>query len=403
MKYHIKKFEFISKSNTQKVLKAKRRADVYLTPLPPVHQHVWERISLDTLFEFAALPEAKKPSAAKRARLYFLRLAAVLKERLKSALLSCKGQDRFAFFAGSLCAAACVCLLSAATVVVGLFGRFMLPYREIVVPSVVGKYYTELEDLGGESIRFLIDYESSDTVPAGTVISQHPKASVMRKLSGKNKFCTVTVSVSSGKSFYKVEDLAGQDKRDALLHLRNAGVALNVVEQHSDTVQKGKVISTLPKSNERLYSGQTLTVYVSLGKQISAVRMPDLYALSEAQAARALETRGLKLGRISYATSSADAGKVIYQQYAAFSSVPAGTTVDITVSLGSLYEQKTVPNLYGLTVSEATARLEAVGLVLGQIYSVTSGAPKGTVISQTPIPNTAISATTISVDIYVSS
>ena len=402
MKYHIKQFKFVNKPKPNKVLKAHRPVHNAPVPFFVTSSTERERIYLDALFEIASLPEAELPSRKGIVRKYLTKISCALKRRL-ALRLSAKKQDRTAFFAGSLCAGLCVTVFSAILVVIGLFGRFMLPFREVTVPSVIGKYYTELEELGKNDFKFIVGYVSSDTVPAGTVISQQPQPSVTRKLFRKDKYYIVSVNVSSGKSFYVVEDLAGLSQRAALLKLKNNGIAVDLVEKYSDTVPKGSVISTLPEENERLYSGQSLTLYVSLGKEIPTVRVPDLYALSEAQATRALEMRGLKLGKILYTTSSVDAGKVISQQYAAFSNVPDGTTVDITVSIGSAYEQKVVPNLYGLTVDEAEKALGAVGLVIGNIYSVTSGAPKGTVISQAPVANTPITSTVISVDIYVSS
>ena len=54
-------------------------------------------------------------------------------------------------------------------------------------------------------------------------------------------------------------------------------------------------------------------------------------------------------------------------------------------------------------VEDAAEALETVGLVIGNIYAVSSGAPKGTVISQSVAPSTPINSNITSVDIYVSS
>ena len=56
-----------------------------------------------------------------------------------------------------------------------------------------------------------------------------------------------------------------------------------------------------------------------------------------------------------------------------------------------------------MNVDEARERLAEYGLVLGGIYSVSSGAQKGTVVAQTPIAGTPISASVNSVDIFISS
>ena len=53
------------------------------------------------------------------------------------------------------------------------------------------------------------------------------------------------------------------------------------------------------------------------------------------------------------------------------------------VSSGSANTNKTVPNLKGMTVEQATAALEKAGLSLGSVHEQESTETAGTVISQT--------------------
>ena len=62
-----------------------------------------------------------------------------------------------------------------------------------------------------------------------------------------------------------------------------------------------------------------------------------------------------------------------------------------------------MPDLYGLSIDEAKARLSSVGLVCGNVYAVSSGAAGGTVVAQSIVAGAPIPAGTVSVDIYVSS
>ena len=152
-----------------------------------------------------------------------------------------------------------------------------------------------------------------------------------------------------------------------------------------------------------LYEGETLTVRISLGKETVFVGVPNLYGLNEAQATALLLSKGLELGKVTYSPAQEDAGKIIRQQYSPYEKVPLGSSVDITVSLGAQTQQKNVPDLYGLTTEEAAQKLSEVGLVLGNIYSVSSGAPKGTVVTQAPVAGTPITSSITSVDVYISS
>jgi serine/threonine-protein kinase len=214
--------------------------------------------------------------------------------------------------------------------------------------------------------------------------------------------CKLSLTVSMGKHYYTVTELAGLDARDAILNLRNEGVLINTVYEYSDA-PSGTVISTSPRAGYAVYDGEPVVLRISLGKQKLSVSVPDLYSLTEAQARELLGQKRLKLGEISYAVSSQPSAVIIAQQYAPYSKVELDTAVNVTVSIGNGYVQRKVPDLYGLTPDEARARLAEYGLVLGGIYTVTSGAPKGTVVAQTPVEGTPLTSSITSVDIFISS
>ncbi len=415
MRYRIKDFNFRKDTIKSGTFKAKRKRATALSVLPPIPPNDdREQINFNTLFELGMLPEAERPPRKKVLAPFLKRIGhalsaffSVLGALAVNIFKALRGErrertQRIAFYFGVLCAAVSVTALSALTVLAGLFAGYLAPYDELIVPSVVGEPYDETHDALSDTYEILISYENSDDVAAGVIMSQTPSAGVVRKIYKDRAPCTLTLTVSAGKSFYTVEELVGKDSRDALLSLRNGGVSVKQIDEYSDTVPAGTVISTSPSAGHRLYEGDVITVRVSLGKKINTVRMPDLYGLSESQAEALLSSRGLKLGSITYKTSSNPAGKVIEQQYSPYTAVPEGSAINVTVSLGNT-TQKYVPDLYGLTVDQAKARLAEVGLVIGSIYSVSSGAPAGTVITQTPIASTPITSSITSVDIYISS
>lgn len=409
MKYRIKNIRLENKQVTKARLIAKRRVCTALSPYISLPQRVHaEKILLEYLFDVGALPEAKRLSPFRRFLDRISRLTAKMRKGAKRFLICLFSAPSRApsstwLFLGAMCAAICVAVLSAATVLVGLFGKYFAPYDEITIPSLVGKSYTETEELTDERLEILVSYENSDTISAGVIMSQTPTAGVRRKLFRSDNYCVVSVTVSAGKHFFDIPDLSDMPRRDALLILRNAGVAVKLVEEHSDTVKKGQVISSVPPTGQRLYDGEELTLIISLGKAIPMVKVPDLYGLNEVQAISLLTSHGLRVGEISYSTSDLEAGKVIAQQYTAYSMLTKDSTVNITVSLGKSHTQRHVPDLYGLSVDEAKGKLAEVGLVVGNIYAVSSGAPSGTVVSQSPLAGTPITSTIISIDIYVSS
>ncbi|OJG45486.1 hypothetical protein RV04_GL002202 [Enterococcus hermanniensis] len=104
---------------------------------------------------------------------------------------------------------------------------------------------------------------SDETVPAGEVISQNPVGGT--ELTTQS---TITLKVSTGSSYVKLDDLSGQDKAAAETTLTNLGLKYNEQEEYSDDVAEGKVIRTDPSaSTSSVKIGDTVTMYVSKGPE----------------------------------------------------------------------------------------------------------------------------------------
>lgn len=105
--------------------------------------------------------------------------------------------------------------------------------------------------------------ESSETIPAEEVISQDPVSGTA--LTSKD---TITLKVSSGSSYIKLDDLSGQDKAAAESKLSELGLNYTEQEEFSDDVAEGKVIRTDPGAGSTsLKAGDTVTVYISKGPE----------------------------------------------------------------------------------------------------------------------------------------
>ncbi len=408
MKYRIKSFYIKPQAKKHGRMVAARQNKLPSVLLPTAKYRA-ERISLDALFEISSLPSPKRPSrlvilknklkvAAKGTKIIIAEFFSRVRKKFTSKK---RHPPRLAFSFGVACASISCAVLSVCVVLVSLFGRFFLPYTLLQTPSVVGMDFSAIESELEKNYQILVSYEHSDSVSAGHIISQAPSAGVGRKIYKNRPLATLTLKVSMGKSFYTVDNLVGQDSRDALLSLYNSGVAVKCITEYSDSVSEGVIISTLPTAGTQLFSGEILTLTVSAGKQTQSASVPDLYGLGEVQALSILSERGFVSGKITYKPSSLPAGTVIEQSYAPYSSLPTGTEIDICVSLGAA-QTKAVPDLYGLDRKSAAKKLAEVGLVLGGIYSVASGAPQGTVISQSPAVGTPITSSVTSVDIYIS-
>ena len=306
---------------------------------------------------------------------------------------------------GALCAVIAIAAISAVAVVYQLFIKdYFGRYELRAVPDFVGSSYPDSSVFSeSEYCNLSISYEYSDELSEGQVISQTPSAGVERRVYPDRSLCNVAIVVSLGKRTFTMNDYSEASLRDAVLELKNECVKFSVVESYSDTVEAGKIISTSPAVGEIFAADQTVTLNVSLGAQTVYVTVPNLFGLTEQRAEATLISSGLKVGSITYLSSDLPEGTVISQSASAYSVAEEGSAVSFSVSAGNRYNQKTVPDLFGLTVDEAKAKLAEYGLVCGKIYDVGNGAPTGTVISQSPLPGTPINSGIVSVDIYVSS
>ncbi|MBE6556190.1 MAG: PASTA domain-containing protein [Ruminococcaceae bacterium] len=374
------------------------------------HREDKETISLFALFEMAALNPPAGAKRKKRKRRPLLRpLLARLRHILGlpfSALVKrIKGKKRPRHtkkWLGALCASLLVSALCATVLLVHWFvPNPFTPEQRVSIPRFVGESYREGDmEHEGEYYVFDVSYVY-DEAEAGTVLSQTPRAGLHR-LIRRGDPLHVSLVVSRGRRTVALPELSLYAERDARLLLKNQSVRFAVAYTHSDTVPKGHVVSTQPKSGTLLTDTDTVTLTVSLGTLTHYTSVPPLWGLTEAEAAYALQAAQLSMGEVLYRTSDRPAGTVIAQSAKAGESLEVGSTVTVTVSAGQAFEERTVPDLFGLTLPQAEAALAACGLVIGQTFSVQSGIPTGTVIAQSIPPHTVITSAVTAVDLYIS-
>lgn len=118
------------------------------------------------------------------------------------------------------------------------------------------------------------------------------------------------------------------------------------------------------------------------------VVVPDVTGLTQEEAVSSLASVGLVAGRTQLRDSlEARKGSVLAQAPAPGRSLPPGSPVDLVV-VGNA--KALVPNLVGLTESDAAAVLVDAQLKIGSITSEQSSSPVGTVLSQEVTPGTPV-------------
>ncbi|AXX64343.1 Stk1 family PASTA domain-containing Ser/Thr kinase [Bombilactobacillus bombi] len=133
------------------------------------------------------------------------------------------------------------------------------------VPNVVGQnYYEARNQLTSLGFRVKRINRYSQTVPAGNVIKQTPRAK--SRIASKKKAVRLTVSLGQKNYSFAVKDLTGYNLRGAQDYANEEGLQLVVKTVPSSTVEKGNVVSQNPIAGTRILRGASLVVNISSGK-----------------------------------------------------------------------------------------------------------------------------------------
>ena len=181
-------------------------------------------------------------------------------------------------------------------------------------------------------------------------------------------------------------NVAGLTLSTARTELANAQLkVVTGTARHSDTVQRGQVISTDPAAGARIRHGGTVTLVTSLGPV--RVQVPSVTGQPLAQARKALKAAGLTVANpVSYQTSLAIAsGLVISTDPAAYQSWPKNKPVKLVVSAG-----QPLPDFAGQQVSAAQSIAQAGGYKIDPEQLADSSQPANTIVRQTPAPGSRI-------------
>jgi len=201
----------------------------------------------------------------------------------------------------------------------------------ITVPDVVGQPQASAEATiiaAGLTVGAITQVYSA-VLPAGYVISQNPAGGTLA-LSGSS----VALTISQGPAPVLVPDVVGMTQSDAETAILTANLVVGMVTTaNSPTVPAGNVISQNPTGGTSVAEGSSVSLVISLGPVM--VTVPNVAGLTQAAAGSAITTAGLTIGPVSTANSDTiPAGSVISQNPTAGNSVPQGTAVNLTISLG---------------------------------------------------------------------
>lgn len=249
--------------------------------------------------------------------------------------------------------------------------------EKVAMPDVKGMNVDDARNtLTGLGILTEVVYEESDSVAEGVVISTD--VSVGAQIDKGSK---VTLTASAGTQGVEVPNVVGLTFDEANTQLVSKGFLVNKTEDYSDTIEAGRVIAQTPADGNKAPKGSVITVTVSLGKEDTKIRVPNLIGLSEQDGTVEAIEAGLTVGSVTHIYSDeVGEGMICYQSYSHGSYVDQGTSIDIKVSQGA---QKVTYKCNVSIVAPTTS--EAPKYVSGMEVGITLVADDGTVLMDTKV------------------
>ncbi|MDD7733168.1 MAG: Stk1 family PASTA domain-containing Ser/Thr kinase [Firmicutes bacterium] len=251
----------------------------------------------------------------------------------------------FPWFALVLVAVAIATVLLVTTILGGQNAN-RLEASQTRVPSVINLSVDEAMDLlkNNDLLGEVVERTYDDKTDEGLVMEQSIKSGTT-----VDKGTKVELKVSQGKNTLPIPDVTGSSQEDAASTLTNAGFTMgqNIFE-NSDEVEKGHIIRTEPRANERLEQGGRVNLVVSDGPEEKTSKVPVLIGADQNKANQLLQEAELKLGSIEPRESSYPSGIVIEQSIKAGEEVPTSTTINLVISSGPKANLK--PNLVDFTL-----------------------------------------------------
>jgi len=244
------------------------------------------------------------------------------------------------------------------------------------VPKVEGIQLSEarerLDRAGFEEVD--VDRARS-RAPLDTVIGQEPDAG--EKAPREEP---VSLTVSSGPGKVRMPSVRNQPRERAIKELNKVGLEVTEEPEASETVKEGLAIRTVPGAGTEVDRNSRVQLFVSTGPEQVAV--PDVVGLTRESAEARITDVGLEVAVQTAESDEAEEGEVLAQSPDS-GTLERGETVTITVATAP--EQISVPDVTGLSRSEALRVLRNAGLA-GSVQEEATDDPAedGTVLEQRP-------------------
>ena len=242
------------------------------------------------------------------------------------------------------------------------------------VPDIRGMTVEAAEKLEGIKDIFTIEVvgtKENSKYKDGEIISQDPSEGTLRK---NNLTIQVYVCAKVEKSYMPTVLNMSESDAKSILNNMSLGLNIQVQDKPSDTVAKGLVVATSPAAGAEIRQGNTVIIYISSGREIKPVTVPNFVGMTEEKANLEAQKLGLVVGASSSEYSDKPAGTVIRQSISATTEAKTGDNIYFTISLGPNNTMVDVPDVIGKSLNAAKSELEAAGFTVAVQWQGQEGA-----------------------------
>lgn len=242
------------------------------------------------------------------------------------------------------------------------------------VPDIRGMTVEDAKKLEGIKDIFTIEVvgtKENSKYNDGEIISQDPSEGTLRK---NNLTIQVYVCAKVEKSYMPTVLNMSESQAKSILNNMSLGLNIQVQDKPSDTVAKGLVVATSPAAGAEIRQGNTVIIYISSGREIKPVTVPNFVGMTEEKANLEAQKLGLVVGASSSEYSDKPAGTVIRQSISATTEAKTGDNIYFTISLGPNNTMVDVPDVIGKSLNAAKSELEAAGFTVAVQWQGQEGA-----------------------------
>lgn len=232
--------------------------------------------------------------------------------------------------------------------------------NEVAIPSLEGISFEEAKSsLLANGLDYVVLEEKYDQETAkGNIIMQDPAGGEVVK-----EGYTVKLTVSLGKMKKKVPNLLNLTNTEAIIAIENNKFAVGEIDYVYSDLPMNTVINHFPEPGELVEEYTPIDLLLSQGQDVQTFIMPNLVGRTLDSAKSNLAELGLSIGNIAFENSeTVEKNRVIRQSVSSGTEISQNTSIDLLVSNGSAFQEKTFSKtlIIPLSFSSEEAQVKVV-------------------------------------------